>query len=145
MLTAKIGSTESGQRGRSNRHQGPVRPPVADPVTRGRSNRVQGRLDRPSPVRVELGNPCRLRVVSSFPCGARPPHPINIKGRGRLSNTQPIESFIFYFYLSNPSFSNLVLFFIRLRDVRRRSEWPADLRTTLRALAPSGSLPSRRS
>ena len=58
------------------------------------------------------------------------------------------NTFIFYrlFLFSLPYFSNLdMLFFLRLRDVWRRSRWPADPRTTLCVLALTGSLPGERS
>jgi hypothetical protein len=51
------------------------------------------RSDRwtPSPGRIEES----LRISSSkrIPCGARPPHPINIKGHGRLRGHHPIDHY----------------------------------------------------
>ena len=50
--------------------------------------------------------------------------------------------YCFYFYLQTLAPSNpFLLSFLCLRDVWRRSRWPADPRTTLRAPAPTG--PSR--
>jgi hypothetical protein len=89
-------------------------------------------------------------VRVSIPNGARPPLPINIKGHDRLSIIQSIKHNVLFIVLPlllflRPSSSNLdLLFFLRLRDDRRRSRWPADPRATLRASTPTGSLPSRR-
>ena len=81
-------------------------------------------------------------------------HPINIKGHGRLRHPIDQNTLIHYFSLCllplllslNPSPSNpFLLFFLRLRDVLKRFRWHADPRTTLRALALTGSLPGERS
>jgi hypothetical protein len=87
----------------------------------------------------------RISSCKRIPCGARPPHPINIKGHGRLRViTQSIITF-YNFYLSNPSFSNLVLSLFVSTTIRDVLSGLANLRATLGAPPPTGSLPRRRS
>jgi hypothetical protein len=115
---------------------------------------------RPRPIGGYTASSClnRLGVVIQHdfvrvltPNGARPPLHININGHDRFCLIQPIKyiyslSFCLYFHLFALNFPiyNL-LFFLSLRDVRRRSRWPANLRATLCASSLTGSLPSRRS
>ena len=68
------------------------------------------------------------------------------KGHRRLRSFYPIESInlLFSYFFSNPSFSNLVLFFARLYGVQGHFGWPADLKTTLDLRAPTESLPNLR-
>jgi phage terminase large subunit-like protein len=103
----------------------------------GRSDRSDRSRRSPS----QLRRFCRIRSVIGIPCGISPPHPINMKGHGRLrrsNRTKSIQTLIFTFS-PNPSFSNLrLLFFLRLRDVWRRSRWHANPRTTLRAPTLTG-------
>jgi hypothetical protein len=73
----------------------PVRPVSLNSLTGGASCSRSGndhtvltsgpdRSDRwtPSPGRIEES--LRISSCKRIPCGARPPHPINIKGHGRL-------------------------------------------------------------
>ena len=70
-------------------------------------------------------------------------HPIDQKTHQYITF---LYVYCFYFYLQTLAPSNpFLLFFLRPRDVLRRSRWPADPRTTLRALALMGSLPDERS
>jgi hypothetical protein len=53
-------------------------------------------------------------LVKGFSCGARPPHPINIKGHGRLRFIIQLIKYIYllfvsYLLLPLPNFSNLLL------------------------------------
>jgi len=93
----------------------------------------------------------RFRSVNRISCRVSLPHPINIKGHGRL-RIQPNRiyqiylSFIVFIFSLYPNFSNLdMLFFSRLHGVWGRPSWPAEARATLRALAPTESLPGERS
>jgi hypothetical protein len=83
-------------------------------------------------------------VRLSTPAGARPPHPINIKGRGRLRSHHPIEH-INSTFLSPTLLFQPLCFLLRLYGDLGRSKWPADLRTTLGALSLTGSLSGQRS
>jgi hypothetical protein len=75
----------------------------------------------------------RFRSVNKITCEVSFPHPINIKGHGRLK-TQPnriYQKHIFYPFtlFSLPYFSNLdMLFFPRLHGVWRWPSWPAEHR-----------------
>jgi hypothetical protein len=44
-------------------------------------------------VRVELRSPCEFRAVKGFLAGQDLPHPINIKGHGRLRWHHPIDHY----------------------------------------------------
>ena len=65
-------------------------------------------LTGPGRVRVQLGFFYRFRSVNMIFCGISPPHPINIKGHGRLGNPIEQNQYKLYFLSSspNPSFSN---------------------------------------
>ena len=80
-------------------------------------------------VRVELGFELWNPFVTQFGRGTSSPA-YKYKGHGRLRSFYPIE-LINIIFSSNPSFSNLVLFFARLYGIQGRLEWPADLKTTL--------------
>jgi hypothetical protein len=88
MFAPKIGT-------RPIRLMPPVRPVSLNGLTGGASCSRSGndhtvltsgpdRSDRwtPSPGRIEES--LRISSCKRIPCGARPPHPINIKGHGRL-------------------------------------------------------------
>ena len=96
-------------------------------------------------VRVELGLYFWNPFVTQFGRGTSSPA-YKYKSHGRLRSFYPIESINLHFsyFSSNPSFSNLVLFFARLYGVQGRLGWPADSKTTLDFQAPTGSLPSLR-
>ena len=149
MLTAKIGIDRSD---RSVRAVWPVgRCSLPD-------RRPTGMTSGPDRSDRSKRSPSRIRIfvdsVKRILCGISPPHPINIKGHGRLRD--PIDQkhintllfVILHYFLSssNPSSSNPnLLFCLRLRNVWRRSRWPADPRTIIRAPALTGSLPGERS
>jgi hypothetical protein len=65
---------------------------------------LTGRPDwwTPSPSRIEES--LRISSCKRIPCGARPPHLINIKGRGRLRTDHPIGQTFIYFLSWNPTF-----------------------------------------
>jgi hypothetical protein len=67
-------------------------------MTYTRSARRVHRSDRCPRVRTKTRSPDRFRLVKGFPCGARPPHPINIKGHGRLRNPTDQINLLLYFY-----------------------------------------------
>jgi hypothetical protein len=87
----------------------------------------------------------RISSCKRIPCGARPPQPINIKGHGRLRGHHPINHYFLQFYLSNPSFSNLVLSLFVLTTIRDVLSGLANLRATLGTPPLTGSLLRRRS
>ena len=97
-------------------------------------------LYNPNLVRFDLYSPSVTRFGrgTSFPA-------YKYKSHGRLRSFYPIES-IYYFpyFFSNPSFSNLVLFFACLYGIQGHLGWPADSKTRLDLQAPMESLPSLR-
>jgi hypothetical protein len=131
----------------------PVRPVSLSGLTGGAScsqsgnglTGLTGGPDRrtPSPSRIEES--LRISSCKRIPCGARPPHPINIKGHDRLRWRHPIDHYFLQLYLSNPNFSNLVLSLFVSTTIRDVLSGLADLRATLGAPPPMGSLPRRRS
>ena len=119
--------------------------PLGRPAPRSdRSDRSRDRSDRS-----ETHNPSQeLYFDTGFdrvptPNEYIPPHPIYMKGYGRL-RVIPIDSHIYPLsFTSKPQlFQTHLLFFLRFYGVRGCSKWPADLRATLAPLAPMGSLPS---
>jgi hypothetical protein len=75
------------------------------------------RSDRCPPVRTEKMSPDRFRFVKGFPCGARPPHPINIKGHDRLRDPIDQINLLLYFYFFPLPYTfpiYYLLFFLRL-------------------------------
>ena len=72
--------------------------------------------------------------------------PMNIKAKADWGIPNRIKSkYRITFCLSNPRlFQPYITFFLRFYGVWRCLEWPADLRATLAAQAPTGSLPSSR-
>ena len=81
----------------------------------------------PRPTGQSLCSPSRVRFVfcnpfvTQFGRGTTSPA-YKYKGHGRLRSFYPIESnnLHFFYFSSNPSFSNLVLFFTRLDGVQGR-------------------------
>jgi hypothetical protein len=55
--------------------------------------------DRCPRVQTKTRSPDRFRLVKGFPCGARPPHPINIKGHGRLMYPIDQINLLLFFYV----------------------------------------------
>jgi hypothetical protein len=85
------------------------------------------RSDRCPRVRTKTRSPNRFRLVKGFPCGARPPHPINIKGHGRLRDPIDKINLLLYFYLFLLPYTfpiYYLLFLLRLYVDRGRSRWP---------------------
>jgi hypothetical protein len=70
--------------------------------------------------------------------------PINIKGRGRLRPITQSNISILSYFLQTLAFPTSIALLLRLHSGWGSSEWPADLRTTLGALFPTGSLPEQR-
>jgi hypothetical protein len=103
------------------------------------------RSDRWAPSPSRIVESLRISSCKRIPCGARPPYPINIKGHGRLRGITKSIITLYNFYLSNPSFSNLVLSLFVSMTIRDVLSGLADLRATLGALPPTGSLPRWRS
>jgi hypothetical protein len=54
---------------------------------------VPDRYDRWSPNPGRIEESLRISSCKRVPCGARPPHPINIKGHGRLRWHHPIDHY----------------------------------------------------
>ena len=109
---------------------------------------VQGRSDQsemPNPSQESYFDIGFVRV--SNPNGYRPPHPIYMK-RPQLIKGNPNRfnnSYLTFPFILKPQlFQPHLLFFAHLYGVRWRSEWPANLRATLDAQAPTGSLQSSR-
>jgi hypothetical protein len=103
------------------------------------------RSDRWTPSLSRIEESLRISSCKRIPCGARPPHPINIKDHSRLRGNHPIDHYFLQLILSNPSFSNLVLFLLVSTTIRDLLRGLADLRATLGAPPLTGSLPRRRS
>lgn len=73
-----------------------------------------------------------------LPCWVRRNHPVNIKGHGRLRCYHP---FNMQLLSPNTNLFNHFVVFVRLDDIQGRSDWPADLRVTLRLAIPNGVTP----
>jgi hypothetical protein len=82
----------------------PVRPVFLNDLTGGASCRRSGnghtgltggpdRSDRWTPSTGRIEESLRISSCKRIPCGARPPHPINIKGHGRLRWHHPIDHY----------------------------------------------------
>jgi hypothetical protein len=100
--------------------------------------------DRCPRVRTKTRSPDRFRLVKVFTCGARPPHPINIKGHDRLRNPIDQNNLLLYFYFFSLPF-NFSLCLILFKSITCYSSFVstliegvlgglADPRATLRAL-----------
>jgi hypothetical protein len=130
-----------------------VRPVSLNGLTGGAScsrsgnghNGLTGGPDRWTLSLSRIEDSLRISSCKRIPCGARPPHHINIKGHDRLRWHHPIDHYFLQFYLSNPSFSNLVLSLFVSTTTRDVLSGLVDLRATLCAPPPTGSLPRRRS
>jgi hypothetical protein len=147
VLTPKIGNGRIGS-GRS------VRPgprgcltgcPVAGLAQKGPDGLTtpRERSNRVTPISGRIRSLAWFRVVKCYLQG-KTSNPINIKVRDQLrSIIQSNISILSYFLQTLAPPTSIALLF-RLHDGWGSSEWPADLRTTLGALFPTGSLPEQR-
>jgi hypothetical protein len=92
----------------------------------------------PSPSRIDES--LRISSCKRIPCGVRPPHPINRKGRGLLRWHHPIDHYFLQLLSQTLAFSNLVLSLFVSTTIRDILSGLADLRATLGAPPPMGSL-----
>jgi hypothetical protein len=98
------------------------------------------RSDRCPPVWTEK----RFRLVKGFPCGARPLHPINIKGHGRLRDAIDQINLLLYFYFFPLPYTfpiYYLLFLLRLYVDWGRSRWPCRPKSNLTCAVSTGSCP----
>jgi hypothetical protein len=136
---------------RSIRLTPPVRPVSLNGLTGGVSCSRSGNghagltgLTGGPRVRVELRSPCEFRVVKGFLAGQD--LPTLYKGPRPFERASPNRSLLFTTFISQIlTFSNLVLSLFVSTTIRDVLSGLADLRATLGAPPPTGSLLRRRS
>jgi hypothetical protein len=75
-----------------------------------------------SPSRIEES--LRISSCKRIPCGARPRHPINIKGHDRLRWHHPFDHYFLQLFSPTPELFQPRAFLVCLDDDQGRSEWP---------------------
>jgi hypothetical protein len=109
----------------------------------GHTGRTGGldQFDRctPSPSRIEES--LRISSCKRIPCGARPLHPINIKGHGCLRWLHPIDHYFSQLLSLKPKLFQPHAFLVCLDDNQGRSEWPCQPHSNPRRATSDGVPP----
>jgi hypothetical protein len=82
------------------------------------------RFDRWTPSPSRIGESLRISSCKRISCGTRPPHPINIKGHGRLRGYHPIDHYFLQLLSLKPKLFQPHAFLVCLDDDQGRFEWP---------------------